>query len=338
MLSAYHYDLEPKFIADRPVADRHSSKLLVYNASNDEVIHSHFKDLQQFIPAQSTLVLNDSKVFPCRLLGNKTTGAKVEVFVLSLLANDENEYSVLIKCASKKHIGDVFKLPGDVTAELRSATDDGRFLVTFSCNNLSHYLEEFGMVPIPPYIRNGLSDQQDKENYQTVYCNEKGSVAAPTAGLHFTDEVFATLTEKGIELAKVTLHVGLGTFAPVKTQDIKQHQMHSEEYFVTQENIKKINQAIKIFAVGTTSLRVLESFHGKEIQPKQHYRTNIFLHPGKEVNSIDGLITNFHLPGSTLLMLVSTLIGREKTLQLYEIAKAENYRFFSYGDAMLIIR
>jgi len=337
-LSSYHYELDAKFIAERPVADRHSSKLLVYNVSDDSITHTQFKNLPEFLPGQSTLVLNESKVFPCRLLGRKSTGAKVEIFVLSLAPNAAGCFSVMLKSSGKKRVGDLYELPGGASAELKEVSETGQFFVSFSCANLQAYLDQHGMVPIPPYIRGGASDQQDLENYQTVYCRETGSVAAPTAGLHFTQEVFAELAAKDIECAQVTLHVGLGTFAPVKTDNIKEHKIHSEEYFINAENLQKIRQAKKVFAVGTTSLRVLESTYGKEVIADKHYATNIFLHPGVEVHSIAGLITNFHLPQSTLLMLVSSLIGREKTLELYEEAKKEQYRFFSYGDAMLIIR
>ena len=212
--------------------------------------------------------------------------------------------------------------------------------------DVTAYLDEFGIVPIPPYIREGQSDDSEKTDYQTVYASHKGSVAAPTAGLHFTDEVFSKLQKKNIERAFVTLHVGPGTFAPVKAENILEHKMHSEEYFVEALDLEKLNRARtqdqKIFAVGTTSLRVLESSLNPQghfaLEASKHYSTDIFLHPGKEVRSIAGIITNFHLPRSTLLMLVSTLLGRKNTLELYEEAKKKEYRFFSYGDAMLIIR
>jgi len=337
-LSSYQYELPSKFVADRPVADRHSSKLLVYDARRDRVTHTAFKNIAEFLPSEATLVLNQSKVFPCRLLGHKISGAKVEIFVLSVLADELQLIPVLIKSARKKQLGERYQLPAGVTAELVQGLEDGRFLLRFSVANLAAYLEQYGNIPIPPYIRGGESDLQDRENYQTVYAQQVGSVAAPTAGLHFSDEVFARLRSRAVDIAKVTLHVGLGTFATVKTDDIQAHKMHREEYFVDAENLAKIGRATKTFAVGTTSLRVLESAFGKSLTANQHYATDIFLYPGKEIRAVDGLITNFHLPGSTLLMLVSALLGRQKTLQLYEIAKKENYRFFSYGDAMLIMR
>ena len=221
--------------------------------------------------------------------------------------------------------------------------EDGTFQVKFNhkFESLEDYLEACALVPIPPYIREGVADERDREDYQTIYAKEPGSVAAPTAGLHFTDEVFESLKRKEIQRCFVTLHVGPGTFAPVKSETITDHKMHSEQFKIDKDNLDKLNTNRLRFAVGTTSLRVLESAwssEGYQIQPGQLLSTDIFLHPGKDVNSINGMITNFHLPGSSLLMLVSALIGREKTLELYQIAIEQKYRFYSYGDAMLIVR
>ncbi len=344
-LSSYDYELPESFIASRPAPGRHNSKLLVYRASTDEIIHTHFSELSEFLPPDSLLVLNQSRVFPCRLKATKESGGKAEIFVLSLIPHDE-AYPCLVRTTSKKKVGDKFLLPGGALGFIHATLEGGEFLVRFSVPDVTAYLDEFGIVPIPPYIREGQSDESDKTDYQTVYASHKGSVAAPTAGLHFTDEVFSKLQKKNVDRAFVTLHVGPGTFAPVKAENILEHKMHSEEYFVDALDLQKINVARangkKIFAVGTTSLRVLESSLNAEghfaLEPSKHYSTDIFLYPGKEVRSISGLITNFHLPRSTLLMLVSTLLGRKKTLELYEEAKKKEYRFFSYGDAMLIIR
>lgn len=340
-LSHYQFDLPEDLIAERPAEGRHHSKLLVYDEVNNTVYHDEFKNISKYLPENSQLVMNQSKVIPCRLLGEKTTGAKTEIFILGPFGN-ENVQNCLIRTSSKKKIGDCYNIP-EATAEVVDLNDDGTFQVKFNhrFESLEDYLEACALVPIPPYIREGVADEKDREDYQTVYAKEPGSVAAPTAGLHFTDEVFQILESKGIERCFVTLHVGPGTFAPVKSETITDHKMHSEQFKVDQENLEKLNTDRPRFAVGTTSLRVLEStwsVEGYNIEPGKLFSTDIFLHPGKDVNSINGMITNFHLPGSSLLMLVSALIGREKTLELYKIAIDKKYRFYSYGDAMLILR
>jgi S-adenosylmethionine:tRNA ribosyltransferase-isomerase len=334
-LSSYDYELPPGLIADRPVSDRHSSRLLVYNEAKNEVIHSTFRDLPKFLPAQSTLIFNRSKVFPCRLLGKKSTGGEAEVFLLTL-EEKEGSYEALIRTTGKKKIGDVFFF-NELCAKIEDINPQGTFQVSFSVSHekLPEVLESTGKIPIPPYIRNGESDELDKKTYQTVFAQETGSVAAPTAGLHFSPELLSDLEKKGHTLATVTLHVGIGTFSKVKVENILEHKMHEEFYTIDPENAEKINKAGYKVAVGTTSLRTLESAHRSG---KLSGSTSIFLHPGVEVKSIDALITNFHLPKSTLLMLVSSLIGREKTLELYRLAVEERYRFFSYGDGMLILR
>jgi S-adenosylmethionine:tRNA ribosyltransferase-isomerase len=340
LLSSYDYDLDESFIAIRPEQRRSNAKLLVYNVSTGQVVHSLFSELPQFLPADSLIVFNNSKVFKARLLGNKSSGARVELFVLSLTTDSEGSIACLIKSARKKRVGDILLFAQGVRATITHCQDDGTFRVKFSIasTELSAYLEQYGKIPIPPYIRSGESDQQDEDDYQTVYAKREGSVACPTAGLHFDNELLTTLASKNIERAEVTLHVGLGTFLPVKVDNLQEHKMHSEQFFIEEQELKKIEQAKFITAVGTTSLRVLESIYGQQVEPQKLYSTDIFLHPGVEVKSINALVTNFHLPKSTLLMLVSSLIGREKTLELYAIAKEHNYRFFSYGDGMLILR
>lgn len=342
LTESYNYELDPAMIAARPVPGRHNSKLLVYNASTDEVTHTEFKHLDEFLNAEHRLVMNQSKVFPCRLFGRKPTGGKVELFLLSLLHQD-HLYPVMLGSNGKKNIDDEFFFD-ELVAKIVARNPEGDFLVSFNMGHqeLCSFLEKTAQIPIPPYIRDGVADEKDLEDYQTVYAKETGSVAAPTAGLHFTEDVFKQLEKKGIERDFVTLHVGAGTFKPVTADCIKDHQMHREYYHVDATTLDHLNSKKKIIAVGTTSLRVLESIYKNEQfefnQNGELEHTSIFLHPGKEVKSIAGLITNFHLPKSTLLMLVSSLLGREKTLELYEIAKAHNYRFFSYGDAMLILR
>jgi len=341
LLSSYDYDLPDQLIASRPAAGRINSRLLVYNAKTDEVIHTNFYELTKHIPQDSLLVLNQSKVFPCRLRGSKPSGGKVEVFFLSAYPDENNQYRVLIKSNGKKKIGDTYNFADELIVKIENISE-GHFYVSVSCDELITYLDQHASIPIPPYIRGGESDDRDKSDYQTVFAKQVGSVAAPTAGLHFTDELFKKLEEESnVKRAQVTLHVGLGTFAPVKTDDIREHDMHSESYFVEDEQWSKIVSAKKRVAVGTTSLRTLESIWKMgvdNLQCDSVYDTNIFLHPGVDIQSIDALITNFHLPKSTLLMLVSSLIGREKTLELYKTAVENEYRFFSYGDAMLILR
>lgn len=340
-LSSYDFKLPEELIAERPVPDRHSSKLMVYREETGEIIHSTFKDIGQFLPKKSTLVFNRSKVFPCRLMGIKPSGGEAEVFILSLITI-QDFYPAMIRASGKRKVGDVF-IFGDLTAKLESVQGDGTFLVSFNLprESLLDRLETIGKIPIPPYIRGGESDDLDKKNYQTVYAQETGSVAAPTAGLHFSQELLAQLKHDGHHLATVTLHVGAGTFAPVKSEMITEHKMHHELYSIDEQNLKTIQAAQFCVGVGTTTLRTLESsWENGQVQfsGSGFKSTNIFLHPGKAVHSIDALVTNFHLPKSSLLMLVSALIGREKVLELYRIAIEKRYRFFSYGDGMLILR
>lgn len=338
LLSSYHFDLPPELIAQRPATH---SRLLIYKMATNEVIHDYFYNIGNYLDPETLLVFNRSKVFPSRLLGGKESGGKAEIFLLSTVPS-EGVYPVLIKTRSKKKLGDKFIFPPNLEAVLEKIYPDGTFGVSFNTDHLIEFLESYAKIPIPPYIRNGESDEEDRKNYQTVYAKETGSVAAPTAGLHFTDQLLKKLTEQKIETAFVTLHVGLGTFKPVTVPSLLDHKMHSETFFIDQVNGAKIEQSRdkkkKIFAVGTTTLRVLESSFEKEVEYNKSYDTNIFLYPGKEIKSVDGLITNFHLPESSLLMLVSSMIGREKALELYELAIQESYRFFSYGDGMLIIR
>ena len=342
LLQNYDFNLPQELIASRPVADRHSSRLLVYDEAKDQVIHSHFHNLGDFLPADSTLVFNRSRVFPCRLIGHKPSGGEAEVFVLSLLS-EQGLYPAMLRAAGKRKVGNEFHFDG-LIAKLEVVKGDGTFFISFNCSHvdLIEKLEQIGKIPIPPYIRGGESDELDKKTYQTVYAQETGSVAAPTAGLHFSNELLEKLKEQGHKLASVTLHVGAGTFAPVKSENILDHKMHEEYFSIDQENLKVIQDAKFRIAVGTTSLRTLESSWkdgNVQFDPSAGLKgTSIFLHPGKTAKSIDALVTNFHLPKSSLIMLVSSLIGREKVLELYELAIRERYRFFSYGDGMLILR
>lgn len=341
-LKSYDFDLPPELIADRPVPDRHSSRLLVYDEATDTITHSTYAEIEKFIPAHSTFVFNRSKVFPCRLIGNKPSGGEAEVFILSLIAQ-EGLYPAMVRASGKRKEGDTF-LFGDLVAKISKVNGDGTFGVSFNLDHdeLIMELENIGKIPIPPYIRKGESDEQDKKTYQTVYAKESGSVAAPTAGLHFSEKLLSDLTAHGHTLATVVLHVGAGTFAPVKSENILEHKMHEEFFTIDQENLLRIQNAKFRIAVGTTTLRTLESsWKDGNVQfenPGTLKGTSIFLYPGKPVHSIDAMVTNFHLPQSSLIMLVSALIGREKALEIYKIAIENRYRFFSYGDGMLILR
>lgn len=342
-LASYNFYLPEELIADRPIEGRQNSKLLVYRVKSNTIEHKNYFDLPDLLTPEHLLVLNKSKVFPCRLIGQKKTGGKCEVFILSLIEN-KGEYPALIKTRGKKNIGDEFEF-GELKVTISSFAEDGSFFVRFnkSHSELLTLLETIGNIPIPPYIRGGVADEKDLTDYQTVYAKDIGSVAAPTAGLHFTHELFKKLEDRGVKKSFVTLHVGAGTFKPVTTDSILDHKMH-EEFFSIEEaeliNIRKYQK--KLIAVGTTSLRVLESLSDEKgfikTPESELDSTSIFLYPGKEVHSIAGLITNFHLPKSTLLMLVSSLIGREKALELYQVAIDNQYRFFSYGDGMIILR
>ena len=341
-LKNYDFDLPAELIADRPVPDRHSSRLLVYDEASGQVTHSTYEKIGDFLPAQSTLVFNRSRVFPCRLLGHKPSGGEAEVFVLSLLSQN-NLYPCMVRASGKRKVGDEFLFPG-LAAKIEAVQGDGTFLVSFNCSGdeLVAKLESIGKIPIPPYIRGGESDELDKKTYQTVYAKEVGSVAAPTAGLHFSELLLDKLQKQGHKLATLTLHVGAGTFAPVKAENILEHKMHEEFFTIDETNLKLIQEAKFRVAVGTTTLRTLESCWkdgNVEFVPSEGMKsTSIFLHPGKPVHSIQALVTNFHLPKSSLIMLVSAIIGREKALELYQMAIKERYRFFSYGDGMLILR
>ncbi|MBF0362311.1 MAG: tRNA preQ1(34) S-adenosylmethionine ribosyltransferase-isomerase QueA [Oligoflexia bacterium] len=368
-LSSYDYDLPKELIAERPLANRDDCKLLVYQEKNDQIIHSTFRELHKFLSPNTLLVFNNSRVLKARLLGNKfkkndnhSLGGKCELMWIKNVS--PYRHIVLIKCRGVKKIADQYLLANgkylaSITKILSSEDLQGFFEVEFfdlkekvqekvnsplDSTQVTSIFESYGLIPIPQYIRRGQSDSKDNQDYQTVYAStdEKDirSIAAPTAGLHFTNEVLTSLTNAGIERTEVTLHVGAGTFSPVRTENILEHKMHSEVFYISPENYQKIlqYQNNNIIAVGTTSLRVLESVSDGFKSINAESTTDIFLYPGKEIKSVTGMITNFHLPKSTLIMLVSALIGREKILSIYAEAIKNNYRFFSYGDAMLILR
>lgn len=336
--SDFHYDLPPELIASEPLKERSASRLLCLNKAG-EIKHKQFSDLPDLLQERDLLVFNNSKVIPARLYGQKETGGKVEILIERIL--DDHIALAHVK-ASKSPKPDTIILLKNDQKIIVSGRDDSLFELTLkqTDQNWMSVLEEIGHIPLPPYMERE-DREDDRERYQTVYAEKEGSVAAPTAGLHFDNKTLERLSEKGIKSAFVTLHVGAGTFQPVRVDDISEHKMHSEWFEITQETCDLINETKnkggRIIAVGTTSVRVLESA-GKDGQIKPSSgETDIFITPGFKYNIINGLITNFHLPESTLLMLVSALMGKENILNAYQEAIENKYRFFSYGDAMLLL-
>ncbi|MCD6322762.1 MAG: tRNA preQ1(34) S-adenosylmethionine ribosyltransferase-isomerase QueA [Clostridiales bacterium] len=335
----FTYNLPKELIAQHPTEKRDMSRLLVLDSKTGSIEHRHFHDILEYISKGDCLVLNDTRVIPARLLGQRTdTGGKMEFVLLKRLREDD--WEVLVKPGRRALPGRNFTFGnGQLEAEIIKIVDGGNRIVRFKYEGVfEEVLDEVGIVPLPPYI---TEKPTDVERYQTVYSKNRGSSAAPTAGLHFTDKLLKEIKEKGILIAKVTLHVGLGTFRPVKAENIIDHVMHSEYYEINEENAEIINKAKmnggRIISVGTTSTRVMESVaNDSGYISAAAGETDIFIFPGYKFKVIDALITNFHLPESTLLMLVSALAGRENILNAYSEAVSEKYRFFSFGDAMLI--
>lgn len=335
----FDYDLPEELIAQTPLKKRDESRLLVYHPHSKRMEHKVFRNLTEYLASGDCLVINDTKVLPARLLGRREdTGGKMEFVLLS--REQDDTWRVLVKPGKRAYIGTRFVFGnGLLQAEILSVTQEGGRIVRFSFDGIfEEVLDQVGIMPLPPYIHEELKDQN---RYQTVYAMYKGSAAAPTAGLHFTPELLKQLEERGVQIAKVTLHVGLGTFRPVKTENIQEHIMHKEVYEVCQDTAHRINEAKRlgnrIVAVGTTSLRTLESIADDNgfVKPGKG-ETGIFIYPGYRFKVVDALITNFHLPKSTLVMLVSALAGRREILQVYQEAINHRYRFFSFGDAMFI--
>jgi S-adenosylmethionine:tRNA ribosyltransferase-isomerase len=336
----FYYDLPQELIAQDPLEDRSSSRLMVLDKITGEVEHRHFKDITEYLRPGDCLVINNTKVIPARLYGVKEgTEAKIEILLLKRKENDI--WETLVKPGKKCKIGTKIVFgEGILTGEVVDIVEEGNRLIQFHYEGIfEEILDRLGQMPLPPYITHQL---QDKNRYQTVYAKYDGSAAAPTAGLHFTPELLQQVRDMGVEIAEVTLHVGLGTFRPVKETDVLKHHMHSEFYKIEQSEADKINKAKKeghrVIAVGTTSTRTLESAADENgfLTEKSGW-TEIFIYPGYQFKVIDALITNFHLPESTLVMLVSALAGREHVLAAYETAVEEKYRFFSFGDAMFIV-
>ncbi len=337
--SDFYYNLPEELIAQTPVEPRDQSRLLVFNKESGELEHKHFYNVFDYLKAGDCLVLNDTRVLPARIFGTRVDTGSIVEFVL-LKQKEQNIWECLAGPGKKAKVGHRFTFLEKLSAEVIEVLDDGNRIVKFTPNGeFFAVLDEVGQMPLPPYIKEKL---QNKERYQTVYSRELGSAAAPTAGLHFTKEMLEKLKEKGVNIAYVTLHVGLGTFRPVKVDDVTEHKMHSEHYSITQENADIINKTKqnggRVICVGTTSCRTVESAMQRFGEIKEcSDDTSIFIYPGYTFKCMDGLITNFHLPESTLIMLVSAFAGYEKTMNAYNVAVAEKYRFFSFGDAMIII-
>lgn len=336
----FYYDLPEELIAQDPLEDRSSSRLLVLDKKTGETQHHTFREIVNYLNPGDCLVINDTKVIPARLIGAKEeTGAKIEVLLLKRKQNDV--WETLVKPGRKAKPGTRISFgDGLLNGEVIDVVDEGNRLIRFEYDGIfEEILDQLGQMPLPPYITHQL---KDKDRYNTVYAAHEGSAAAPTAGLHFTPELLEEIGRKGVDIARVTLHVGLGTFRPVKVEDVENHHMHSEFYMIDEKAAEKINGAKarggRIICVGTTSCRTIESAADENGHLKACSGwTEIFIYPGYTFKALDGLITNFHLPESTLIMLVSALAGREHVLAAYEEAVRERYRFFSFGDAMLII-
>lgn len=339
-VNLYDFELPEQLIAQTPLLDRTASRLLTLNKENGEVNHRSFPDIINFLEPGDTLVLNDTRVLPARLFGTKEdTGAKAEVLLLKNVEGDR--WEALVKPGKRLKAGSVIVFGDELKAVIDEEGEMGARTLTFSYNGIfQEILDRLGEMPLPPYIKETLDD---RERYQTVYAKHEGSAAAPTAGLHFTDELLDQIRAKGVNVTFITLHVGLGTFRPMSVDVVEEHEMHEEYYSMSQETADLINETKKrgnrVFAVGTTSCRTLETVGSKfkdGVLQESSGWTKIFIYPGYNFKVIDGMLTNFHLPKSTLVMLVSALAGREHIMNAYEQAIQEKYRFFSFGDAMLI--
>ena len=337
-VSEFNYNLPEELIAQTPIEKRDESRLMVLDRKGQTIENKKFKDIINYLEPGDCLVRNNTKVIPARIYGKKETGANVEFLLLNNIEGDI--WESIVRPGNKLHVGTkVIFGNGKLKAEILEIMPGGTRKVKFSYDGIfNEILDEIGLMPLPPYIHEEL---KDKDRYQTVYAKYDGSAAAPTAGLHFTPELLKELEEKGVKIANVTLHVGIGTFRPVKEENVENHEMHTEHFYIKKEDVEKINETKKhgkrVIAVGTTSCRVLETIADENGLVKEaEGDTNIFIYPGYKFKCLDGLITNFHLPQSTLLMLVSALAGREYIMKAYNEAVKEKYRFFSFGDAMFI--
>ena len=338
-VTEFDYELPEELIAQTPIEKRDESRLMVLDRKKESIEHKKFKDIVEYLKPGDVLVRNNTKVIPARIYGKKETGANVEFLLLNNIEKDI--WECIVRPGNKLHVGTkVLFGDGLLEAEILEIMDGGTRKVKFIYKGIfNEILDKIGLMPLPPYIHEEL---KEKERYQTVYAKYEGSAAAPTAGLHFTEELFETLKKNGVEIANVTLHVGIGTFRPVKEEIVEEHKMHTEHFYIKKEDVEKINKAKRekrrIIAVGTTSCRVLETIADENGFVKEvEEDTGIFIYPGYKFKCIDGLITNFHLPQSTLLMLVSALAGKDYIMKAYKEAVKEKYRFFSFGDAMFIM-
>lgn len=339
-VSDFNYELPKELIAQHPYDKRDEARLMVLDKKKQSIEHKVFKDVVDYLNPGDCLVINNTKVIPARLYGKKDTGANVEFLLLKRIENDT--WEAMVRPGNKLKVGSkVIFGNGILKATILEVLDGGNRKVQFEYEGIfNEILDKVGLMPLPPYITEAT--KEDNKKYQTVYAKYDGSAAAPTAGLHFTEELLEKIKAKGIEVATVTLHVGIGTFRPVKVENVEEHEMHSEHYYIKKEEAEKVNKAKKtghkVIAVGTTSCRVLESVSDENGMIKEiEDDTSIFIYPGYKFKCIDSLITNFHLPESTLIMLVSSLAGREFILRAYNEAVKEKYKFFSFGDAMLIL-
>ncbi|MGE5389562.1 MAG: tRNA preQ1(34) S-adenosylmethionine ribosyltransferase-isomerase QueA [Deltaproteobacteria bacterium] len=347
-LDSYRFEVPEELIAQYPIEPRDSSRLLVLSREDGDITDTSFNNIVNYLRAGDTLVLNDTRVIPARLFGRKPSGARVEIL---LLRKTQDSWEALVRPARRLRPGDrvILDVPGSknedddrIELEIQAEMDmsGGRQVRFCNCNDEMNCIEALGHMPLPPYIKR-LAENEDNRRYQTVYANQTGSAAAPTAGLHFTRNLLSDIDARGINIVKVLLHVGLGTFRPVSTSDIRQHQMHYEYCQISREAAVVLNhtrqQGGRIVAVGTTVVRTLESFYSEQGFGYGEMQTNRFIYPGYQFKGIDAMITNFHLPGSSLIMLVSAFAGYENTMSAYRHAIEDRYRFFSFGDAMLII-
>lgn len=343
-LSSYHYELPTNLIAQNPASKRDGSRMMRLSQDHSEITHSQFHQITNLLPEDATLVINNTKVLPARLLGNRVTGGAIEALLLNERGN--GQWEAMVKRAKRIKEGESLSFcEGHISAIAMKRMEDGHWLLEFDRHEtLIERLQQYALPPLPPYIKRAPDNSiqnNDHERYQTCYANNIGAIAAPTAGLHFTPDILNHLREKGIPIIELTLHVGIGTFTPIHVEDIRQHQMHKEYFEISEENMKALHQSLqekrKLIAVGTTCVRVLETLAQTNRPSHTSGWTDIFIYPPYEFKWVKGLLTNFHLPSTSLMLMVAALYSREKLMVAYQTAIEERYRFYSYGDCMLIL-
>ena len=337
LLSEFHYDLPQELVAQEPLADRSASRMLVVHRSSGVLEDRSFRDLPEYLGPGDCLVLNDSKVFPARLFGERD-GYKIEVFLVEAVTEDRLTWKVLVKPGKRAHVDHRIQFDESLSGLITERMDRGLRLIRFDAHEpIDDIVDRIGHVPLPPYVKRADSDA-DKDRYQTVYANQRGSVAAPTAGLHFTPEILDACAARGADLARVTLHVGLGTFQPLSTEVVEDVKLHHEQYFVKAAEAAKIRAARRVICIGTTSMRTVETAHALcGLEHACSGSTDLYIHPGYTFGRAGGILTNFHLPSTSLLLLVAAFAGKDLTLQAYRHAVRNRYRFYSYGDCMLVL-